>query len=141
MTIPYDLQADQIKTGLDYVRETEAEIAKLGPARGKPAEHLNVATDLSLQMGLDDPEILHREIGILKALGFNQTYQLIAPPEQAVEFYKQNGLLPRLAVGCRSGTTFSTARSTTRSARPCESTSISSPIRTGPSSTSSFAAN
>jgi len=101
MTLPYDFQAepDQIKTARDYVRETEAAVARLGPAKGKPAEWLNLAANLSLRAGLDDPEILDREIAILKGLGFNQTYRLIAPPDQAVEFYRKHGLLARFGGG------------------------------------------
>ncbi len=101
MTLPYDFQnqADQIKTALGYVRETESEIAKLGPAKGRLAQWLNLAANLSLRAELDDPEVLRREIGILKNLGFNQTYQLIAPSEQAATFCAQHGLLPRFGGG------------------------------------------
>lgn len=101
LTLPHDLQgqADQIKTARDYLQETEAEVAKLGPAKGKTAEWLNLAANVSLRAGLDDPEVLDREIAILKSLGFNQTYHLIAPPAQAVEFYEKHGLLARFGGG------------------------------------------
>lgn len=101
LTIPCDLQsqAQDIKTAMDYIRETEAEIAKLGPARGKPAQWLNLAANVGLRAGLDDAEALRREIGIIKSLGFNQTYHLIAPPEQAVAFCEKHGLLTRFSGG------------------------------------------
>ncbi|MFH1924772.1 MAG: hypothetical protein ABIP48_33400, partial [Planctomycetota bacterium] len=101
LTLPYDLegQSGEIKTALDYIEETEAAVARLGPAKGARARWLNLAANLSLKAGVDDPEILRREIEILKALGFNQTYHLIAPPEQAVPFYEQHGLLPRFGGG------------------------------------------
>lgn len=101
MTMPYDFQteAGQIKTAPDYLRETEAEIAKLDPAKGKPARWLNLAANLSLRAGLDDPDVLRREIKVIKDLGFNQTYHLIAPPEQAVAFYEKHGLLARFGGG------------------------------------------
>lgn len=101
MTWPYDFQTQghEIKTALDYIRETEQEIAQLGPAHGKLAQYLNLTANLSLQVGVDDPSVIQREIEILKRLGFNGTYHLIAPPERAVEFYEQNGLVPRFGVG------------------------------------------
>ncbi|MFH1269302.1 MAG: hypothetical protein ABIK89_26540, partial [Planctomycetota bacterium] len=101
LTLPYDLegQSGEIKTALDYIEETEAAVARLGPAKGARARWLNLAANLSLKAGVDDPEILRREIEILRALGFNQTYHLIAPPEQAVPFYEQHGLLPRFGGG------------------------------------------
>jgi len=101
MTLPYDFQAEagQIKTALDYIQDAEAEVAKLGPAPGQPAQWLDLAANLSLQAGTDDPEVLRREIGIIKALGFSQTYHLIAPPEEAVAFYEANGLLTRFGGG------------------------------------------
>lgn len=101
MTLPYDFQEqpEQIKTALDYIRETEAEIARLEPMDGKPAVWMNLSTNVNLQAGVDDPEALRREIGILKGLGFNQTYHLVAPPEDAVEFCREHGLLARFGGG------------------------------------------
>jgi hypothetical protein len=97
LTLPDDFlnHAEEIKSSRDYIAETEAAIARLGPARASRATALNLAANLSLQAGTDDPEALRREIDILTSLGFNQTYQLIAPPDQAVAFYEQHGLLPR----------------------------------------------
>jgi hypothetical protein len=103
LTLPYDLdgQADQIKTARDYLQETEAELAKLGPPPGRPAQWLNLAANLGLQAGLDDPEILRREIGVIRNLGFNQTYHALAPPGQSLAFHEQHGLLPRFGGGAR----------------------------------------
>jgi hypothetical protein len=101
LTLPYDFktQADEIKSALDYVRETEAEVAKLPAAKGRPVQYLNLAANLSFQAGVDDPEVIRREIGIIKGLGFNQTYHLLAPPQEAARFCAQHGLLPRFGGG------------------------------------------
>jgi hypothetical protein len=101
LTLPPDFQAqpDQIKSALDYIRETEAELDKLGPSDRPAARHLNLAANLSFQAGVDDPEVIRREIAIIKRLGFNQTYHLPAPPEQALQFCAQHGLLPRFGGG------------------------------------------
>jgi hypothetical protein len=101
LTLPADLalHPEQIRPALDYVRETEAEIAKLGPARGSPARRVDLGTPFSLEVGLDDPEVIRREVDILKALGFNQTYHLMAPPDKALAFAEEHGLLPRFGDG------------------------------------------
>lgn len=101
LTLPGDVAAhpEQIRTALDYVAETEAEIAKLGPARGKLAQHMDLSTPLGLEAGVDDPEVVRREINILKALGFNETYHLIAPPDKALAFAAEHGLVPRFGAG------------------------------------------
>jgi len=103
LTLPCDMEnrADEIKTALDYIQETEAAVAKLGPPKGRRAKWLNLAANLNLREGMDDPEALRRETDILKSLGFNQTYHLIAPPDEAVSFYERHGLLPRFGGGPR----------------------------------------
>lgn len=109
LTLPLDFNnVDQIKTALDYIAETESHLARLGGptespfapqkatlAHGPRAEHLNLIANISLRSGVDDPEALRREVAILRTLGFNQTYHLVAPPTEAVDFAARNNLVPR----------------------------------------------
>ena len=101
LTIPADfaVKPDEIRTPFDYISETEAEVAKLGPPKGKLARHLNLCALVQLEAGRDDPEVMRREIEIIKKLGFNQSYYRIAPADGAVDYYRQNGLLPRFRGG------------------------------------------
>lgn len=92
MTLPEDLQAhpEEILSGLDYVKKSEAVLEAAKIPQFKPALHL----DLNAILGLgpnDDPKLLEAEIEVLKRLGFNGTYTPVVDPKDATAFYTQHG--------------------------------------------------
>ncbi len=101
LPVDFDGQRDEIRSSLDFVRQKEAWVKAIGPVRGKRAKHLELVAQLAFTVGVDDPRVIEREIKILKKLGFNGLYYLIAEPESAVKYYRRHEMAPRFGISVR----------------------------------------
>lgn len=94
MTLPYDMQkSGEIRTPGDYLKQAEAALDKIGKPLGRVAKHLELASILSLDAGLDDPAVIERELNVLKRLGLNNTLYPLTDPKDAPAFHAKHGLL------------------------------------------------
>jgi len=103
LTLPanFDTDRDMIRWPYDYIEEKEKLLAEIPEPRRKRAKHLELSTQLAFTVGRDDPNVIEREINIIKKLGFNTLYHNIAPPESAFEFYRAHDLKPIFGHGVR----------------------------------------
>jgi hypothetical protein len=100
VALPFDFEnlAHEIRGADDFIRPKEKMIAGWSSPEGPIAKHLDLAASLSLRHGQDPADLLAREVGILKALGFNNTFEACAKPEDALDFCRDRGLQPYFGI-------------------------------------------
>ena len=125
MSLPQDFEnePERIMTALDHVVRTEAVTRSLGEPAGPAAEHLHLEAHLNFGPD-DDTRVVDREVGIIKRLGFNSTFSVLAAPQDAVSFYEARGLSTRFGL---AGYYWGTFRNNA-AGEPCPSTPDLEPI-------------
>jgi hypothetical protein len=102
LSLPYDFEnlTHEIRSPDNFIREKEKMIDGWPSPQGAVARHLDLSATLSLIQGQDPTDLVTREIAILRAMGFNNTFDLCAPPATALRFYQDQQLQAYLGLSC-----------------------------------------
>lgn len=95
-TISADMRegGEGIVSSREYLARGEAALKGVPDSQEAPARHIEIGTNLSLQDGMDDPDLQRGELRLLERLGINNTFVPITTPDKAVERNKELGFLP-----------------------------------------------
>jgi hypothetical protein len=93
-TLPCDFEKDaaEVMSGADHVARAEKALAECAAPKGSVAKHLDISAILALGTSADDPELIDREINVLRQLGFNGLFDLVTAPAHAETFAVEHGL-------------------------------------------------
>ncbi|HEY5373488.1 MAG TPA: hypothetical protein VIK01_07360, partial [Polyangiaceae bacterium] len=92
LTLSADYNPDAILTAHDYIAKEQAVVAGIASTSRPRAKHLDLSVMLGLNATLDPVDVMDSELGVGEALGFNGTYEPVAPPETLKPYYEAHGL-------------------------------------------------